>query len=412
MQAAAHREHQAHHPVLHVPSVQTYLQQHHAALASLRAGSMTSPPLNNACGAVASDFATQAVLGPGPSVQLRSLEGGQLLRQWALPDVPSPFCPEHTWGWLTATQLVLPFGGRWFFLRADARRRSERSGLTFLDTETGRTEVWSLPPAATWAGCLFCPSRGLVLVEHYTAKDVANFGQHDFLVFSGRGRLVQHMLQSAMAPIIQYCWAPLGGDVIAFATYRTSMYLWQFGAARPILQLAHPGDGCFSIAWRTPFSGCLMALSEDGTLRLVSVGGPVQTLSHTMKSSNSRLGWGVRLACFEESTSELHIHSLQGTCLTMERAVALRDGCHTESTLQVSSCGELCAGVTALDGAGGWHSRQLFIVQLTTGLLVNLPVQITPDSDVARWHLRWAENSSALLVTQALGGSQLFEIIA
>ena len=403
MWAAAQREHVAQHPVLDVQCVQTYLRQHHTAVTNLR-GLVTSPSLVDARGAVGPDFATQALLGPGPSVQLHNLDSGQLLRQWALPDVSSPFRPEQSWGWPAGSYVVLPFGNRWHTLRHSPARKAQPSGLVFLDTETGGAGVWHLPTAQlghTWAFSHFCPGRGMVLVQHSSSA-----GQPLFSVFTSQGVLIQHMVQHGIAPLTERCWAPGRGNMIAFRDSAQSMFLWPL-TADAVLQEAQTGHGCH-IAWGTPFSGRLIALSHEGVVTVVSLGLPVQVLSHRLPGSILELGWGIRLVCFEGNMAELHIHSLQGTCLTIERVIGLRSACYSQSALQMSSCGELCAGVTAIEGARGWVRHQLFIVQLTTGHLVQLPVQDT--SGVARWHWRWAEDSSALLVTQLLGCSQLFRL--
>ena len=303
-QAAAQREHVAHHPVLEAPSVQTYLRRHLDALANLRAGLVTSPPLVDARGAVGPDLATQALLGPGPSVQLCSLETGQLLRQWALPDVPSPCCPEHTWGWPAGSHVVLLFGGRWLVPGDEIARGSVLSGLVFLNTDTGCVDVWQLPVQGPqdyiWALIHSCPGKGLVFVQHGSGG-----GQDVYSVFTSQGALVGRTMHTTLHLARHDCWAPGQGGVLVFTDASKIVFM----CTDIPLQQVHTGGQCY-IAWGHPFCATMLALSQDDTVTLVNVGGPAQVSLHEL-SGVGEFGWGVRLLCFG-CTSELQKRSLQG----------------------------------------------------------------------------------------------------
>ena len=306
MQAAARREHPAHHPVLDASCVQAYCRRRHAAVATVCTGQATSQLLAHGSGAVSPGFARQAVL-VGRSVQLRALAGGQLLGVCALPDVPGSFCPDTTWGLsMYGRQVVLPFGTSWSYAGREEASEATASGLIFLDLDLMRTKVHHLeaaPHSRSTALCSFHPDGDLVLVLQQDRQD-----RQVLSVFTCSGILISDMVgnlqgRGSLIPSEPRCWSPgiLGSPLMICLRRGDDLLLCRLTTGAPLQQVC-AAIGC--TAWATPFTGRLMALCGNIIFNIVSLGStghffwqPLHVIPDL--GTVRRVAWGVRVVCFD-----------------------------------------------------------------------------------------------------------------
>ena len=137
LQAAAGREHAAHHPALSVPSVCAYLQPQRATRAGIRSGTHAQrrvlrleEPL-----CISPDCSKLAGLGPGARLHIQDLQG-RPIGAWQLPEVSAAWKSPLHWGFdPSGRTLCLPYGGS---------NAAGNAGIIFMDTESVCSTLKSL----------------------------------------------------------------------------------------------------------------------------------------------------------------------------------------------------------------------------------------------------------------------------
>ena len=301
--------------------VRAYLRiQHVVQQAIVTAAPPTRPSLPfGTQGVLSPDFGKQAAMAfvaSPPTLQVRDVTSGRLLRNVALPQVPAAYTREPSWGWAPGGQhLTLLFGPLWHMpwgpLGYTAARSSQMvAGMVHVNLQTGAHVVNRLPMsggpsmarACFWQDCDLI----LVLVEQGNETTVG--------ISDSSGTLLRSITDFGS---LTEAWLGPAGQAAALLDEDGVVWLlWDLlsGALTRV-----EGQQVMQLAWATPFSGqaALLLRGHDGEGYVACLRRQQQQqvararIDDPVDGEFCKAVWGSRLAIVATST-QLHLYSLSG----------------------------------------------------------------------------------------------------
>ena len=416
LQAAAAREYPATHPVQRAASVRLYHEQRHEVLQTVlhhhpTEVSIPSLGTDNRNFKLSPDFTARAVQGTRTPrlLTLTDKASDAVLREWTLPDAPGGlWYASGEWGWTQDGRfLMLPWGAPW----------QDEFGFVTLDAHNGACTFERLPTypkRPAFNTCYPCSNSGSVAVRHPDAA-----GSLVVSVFDSSGA----QIQSAPCPESRHLrstWGP-GGQALALQS-QDSLWLWVLAASAPVRVASHAVS---VLAWATPYTGRMMVVQQLDTpsrpwtravLEFASASSqPAEAcVLQAIAGAVTSLAWGTRLAVVTADHDEcrwgtLQVFALQGPVSSL---VASYLPCACVGA--VSSDGGLLAAVSGVEEEEEVYDElctmnvpHLMVMHLSSGRLNQWPLR-EPLKLGGDLHLRWALDSTAVLVTDEEGRSVLF----
>ena len=401
-QAAAVREHPAHHPVLAAPCTRSWLQRQHRLKGNIASGTFSRQQLEqeDARGLVSPDCRLVAHFTIVRRLEVRDLRTDALLLRRLPPDVEGGFISPAGLAWDSKGQrLLLPYT-----VRSPVHHDDGGSlALSFMAAQarsSASDQVVRLPSQAGLEHGAWAEAGGdLVLVRHLDEERRETLSVFDFHA------VLQHSIATPWPGLVTPVWFSSAGSAVALRAFAAGkLFIWDFAAAE--VRQVDDVDASYP-AWATPDSHALFVggvnLSECA---LASVSGPSCHVEVPAQQPCFELRcavWGCRLAvlaCSSEALAsnwaacdQLLLLSVSQGLLALEHTLSVspRAFCISVQQIKVSPDGAHCACVTEEPGLTTPH---LALVHLASGSLQDYAV--APLCRVSS--LQWSSDCLSLLV--------------